>query len=1017
SVIVTGGTLPYIYSWSNGDTDSLNTGLTAGTYILTVTDGLGCVFIDSIIITEPLILALTTTDLDVLCFGGNTGSSTVHVTGGTTNYTYSWSPSGGSDSTALGLVAGTYTVIVTDALGCIDSITTIINEPTLLTTSLTQSEVSCAGGSDGEVVVIPLGGTLPYTYLWSNADTDSIADNVVAGPYSVTVTDSNGCTSIANTTVTEPSQLVSNINNSVNVSCNGGSDGSATVSTSGGTTPYSYLWSTGDTTPSINNVSAGTYTVTTTDSLGCTDLDTIVITEPAFSLSLGMSAIQNTCFGANEGTAIVTPTGGTAPYSYLWSPIPNVGDSVFNLSIGTYTVLVTDTNGCTETDSVTITEPTRIISSSSTVTSTCGVANGEIHATVSGGTPGYTYYWLPGGQTSLDVLGIASGSYTFIVTDAVGCTDSSIVNVGSTISPTISVDSIYHTTCYGDSNGVIVASATGGTAPLDYLWIATSVTDSVDSNLIAGTYVLQVTDFVGCQDFVTVEIEEPDSLQSALITTNVLCNAGNDGSIEAFVSGGTTPYFYSWSGNGDTGSISDSLIAGAYTLTLTDSNGCQLVDVATIIEPTPINLNVIGANISCFGGNDGIAQAIVGGGTPNYIYNWSNGQGADSLTGLVAGTYIVTITDDNNCSAIDSITLTQPAAGLSLSLTQSEVSCTGGSDGEVVVIPLGGTLPYTYLWSNADTDSIADNVFAGPYSVTVTDSNGCTSIANTTVTEPSQLVSNINNSVNVSCNGGSDGSATVSTSGGTTPYSYLWSTGGINATETNLIAGTYTVTTTDSLGCTDLDTIVITEPLAPLTAITTSIDNPCFGDNLGSGEVTASGGTTPYSYLWSPVANVNDSINGLAAGTYYVTVTDTLGCIVTDSITINEPTILSLSFTQSNVSCNGGTDGEGVVTPSGGSPGYSYLWNNADTDSIADNVSSGSYTVTVTDANGCTEVGGVTITQPTLLTATLSQTDVSCNGGADGEGVVTPLGGTLPYTYLWSNADADSIAGNLVAGT
>ena len=162
-----------------------------------------------------------------------------------------------------------------------------------------------------------------------------------------------------------------------------------------------------------------------------------------------------------------------------------------------------------------------------------------------------------------------------------------------------------------------------------------------------------------------------------------------------------------------------------------------------------------------------------------------------------------------------------------------------------MVIPLGGTLPYTYLWSNADTDSIADNVFAGPYSVTVTDSNGCTSIANTTVTEPSQLVSNINNSVNVSCNGGSDGSATVSTSGGTTPYSYLWSTGGINATETNLIAGTYTVTTTDSLGCTDLDTIVITEPLAPLTAITTSIDNPCFGDNLGSGEVTASGGTTP----------------------------------------------------------------------------------------------------------------------------------------------------------------------------
>ena len=374
------------------------------------------------------------------------------------------------------------------------------------------------------------------------------------------------------------------------------------------------------------------------------------------------------------------------------------------------------------------------------------------------------------------------------------------------------------------------------------------------------------------------------------------------------------PYIYSWS-NGDTDSLNTGLTAGTYILTVTDGLGCVFIDSIIITEPLILLLTTTDLDVLCFGGNTGSSTVHVTGGTTNYSYSWSPSGGSDSTAlSLVAGTYTVIVTDALGC--IDSITtiINEPAL-LTTSLTQSEVSCSGGSDGEVVVIPLGGTLPYTYLWSNADTDSIADNVFAGPYSVTVTDSNGCTSIANTTVTEPSQLVSNINNSVNVSCNGGSDGSATVSTSGGTTPYSYLWSTGGINATETNLIAGTYTVTTTDSLGCTDLDTIVITEPLAPLTAITTSIDNPCFGDNLGSGEVTASGGTTPYSYLWSPVANVNDSINGLAAGTYYVTVTDTLGCIVTDSITINEPTILALSFTQSNVSCNGGTEGEGVVTP------------------------------------------------------------------------------------------------------
>ena len=1017
SVIVTGGSLPYSYSWSNGDTDSLNTGIVAGTYILTVTDNQGCIFLDSVIITEPLVLALTTTDSDVLCFGGNTGSSTVHTAGGTPNYTYSWSPSGGSDSTALGLSIGVYQVIVNDVNNCTDSITVTINEPTVLTVSTTQSEVSCFNGSDGEVVALPLGGAVPYTYLWSNGDTDSIADAIIVGNYTVTVTDINGCIIIDNTTVTEPTELISNVNNSVNVGCFGGNNGSALVSTGGGTAPYAYLWSSGGTNATEANLIAGTYTVLTTDNLGCTDLDTIIITEPAAALSLGMSAIQNTCFGGDEGVAIVTPAGGTAPFTYLWSPTVSNSDSLMNLFIGTYTVLVTDTNGCTEIDSIVITQPTKIINSATTVTSTCGVANGEIHATVGGGTPGYTFFWMPGGQTTLDVLAIPSGSYTFIVTDAVNCVDSSIVNVSSTISPTISIDSIQHVNCFGNADGLLSATATGGTLPLSYLWLTTSITDTVDSNLAAGNYVLQVTDNIGCQDFVTVAVLEPDSLQGVLITSDVLCNTGADGEIEAFINGGTTPYSYSWSGNGDTGSVSDSLTAGPYTLTLTDSNGCQLIDVATILEPTPLNLNVIGSNISCFGGNDGIAQAVVSGGTPNYIYNWASGQGADSLTGLIAGTYIVTVTDDNSCSVLDSITLIEPAAGVSLSLTQSNVSCNGGSDGEFVVSVLGGVLPYTYVWSNGDLDSIANGIPVGNYNVTVTDNNGCIALNNGAIIEPTLLVSNVNSSVNVSCNAGNDAEATLTTSGGTSPYTYLWSSGGTNATEINLAAGTYTVATTDNLGCADLDTIVITEPLAPLAVITSSIDNICFGGNTGSGIVTAAGGTIPYTYLWSPVPSVNDSVNSLLIGTYYVVVTDTLGCTTNDSIIINEPIQLALTLTQTNVSCNGGSDGEGVVTPSGGTPSYSYLWSNSDPDSIANNVTSGTYIATVTDANGCIETGSLTITQPALLTVALVQTDVSCSGGNNGQATVTPTGGTLPYSYLWSSGGTGVSVTNLTVGT
>ena len=1017
SVVVTGGTLPFTYSWNNGDIDSLNTGLIAGTYILTVTDGKGCSLVDSVVVAEPPVLALSSTDSDVLCFGENTGFSTVHANGGNPTYNFNWSPSGGSDSTAVGLSIGTYTVVVNDAKGCTDSIDVVINEPSVLSVSTTQTEVQCFGANDGEIVALPVGGMLPYTYLWSNADVDSIANNLIAGTYTITVTDANGCITSDNATITQPALLSSNINNSNNVNCNGGNDGSALVSTSGGTVPYTYLWSTANTTTSITNLIAGTYTLVTTDSLGCIDNDTIIITEPLAPLTLTMSAVQNTCFGANAGIASVAPSGGTSPYTYLWSPTPSVNDSLFNLVIGTYSVTVTDTNGCVKSDSITITQPTRIISSSTTVTSTCGVANGEIHATVAGGTPAYTYYWLPGGETTLDVTGIPSGSYTFLVTDAVGCKDSSIVNVGSTIRPTLVVDSIINVSCFGGNNGVIMASATGGTAPLSYLWLNTLVTDSIDSNLTAGNHVLQVTDSVGCQDFVTVEITEPDTLQSVLIATNVTCNAGNDGSIEAFISGGTLPYAYSWSGNGDTGSISDTLIAGTYTLTIVDSNGCQFIDSTTVLQPTPLSLNVVGSNISCFGGNNGVVQAIAGGGTPSYVYSWSNGQGSDSLSGLIANTYVVTVTDDNGCSITDSLTLTQPASGLSLTLTHTNVSCNGGNDGEFVVIPNGGTTPYTYLWSNADADSIAQNLIAGNYSVTVTDGNGCPAIGNGTVTQPTQLISNINTSVNVSCFGGNNGSATVTTSGGTTPYAYLWSTGDITTTTSNLIAGSYWVTTTDNKGCPDADTIIITQPLAPLSSTTSSTDNLCFGDSEGSGYVTPNGGTTPYTYLWSPIPSVNDSIDNLAIGTYYVTVTDTLGCFTNDSITINQPTLLTIALTQTNVSCNGGSNGEAIVTPSGGTPVYTYLWSNADADSIAQNLAANTFTIAVTDANGCLENGSVIITQPALLTGTLSKTNVSCSGGNNGNATIAAVGGTTPYSYLWSNGDTNPTANNLIAGT
>ncbi|TXB63341.1 hypothetical protein FRY74_12760, partial [Vicingus serpentipes] len=344
--------------------------------------------------------------------------------------------------------------------------------------------------------------------------------------------------------------------------------------------------------------------------------------------------------------------------------------------------------------------PSEILITTSTVTATCGMPNGEAHASISGGTPGYSYFWNPGMVNDTSMLGLNSGSYTFYVTDNNGCNDSAIVNVSSAIGPTALIDTITNVSCFGGNNGSITGIANGGTPPLTIDWISTGTTDLIDSNLTAGIYVFSVTDDNGCQDFATAEIQEPDSLIAALLGADVNCNGGSDGSIEAFVSGGTTPYSYLWSGNLDTGNISDSLLAGIYNVVISDINNCQLTSSITIGEPTPLFLSLIGTNVNCYEGNDGSAIANVTGGTPNYNYSWTPALGSsDALTGIQAGTYNLTVEDGNNCFISDSIIITQPASGLSLDIAQTNVSCNGGNDGELIVTPNGGTAPFSFAWS------------------------------------------------------------------------------------------------------------------------------------------------------------------------------------------------------------------------------------------------------------------------------------------------------------------------------
>ncbi len=400
-------------------------------------------------------------------------------------------------------------------------------------------------------------------------------------------------------------------------------------------------------------------------------------------------------------------------------------------------------------------------------------------------------------------------------------------------------------------------------------------------------------------------------------------------------------------------------------MTVTDANGCTDTASVTITEPTLLVASaVVDDNVSCNGGNDGEATASAAGGTTTYSYSWSNAATSANITGLTAGTYSVTVTDANGCTDSTSVTITEPTLLVAAASVDDNVSCNGGNDGEATASAMGGTTAYTYAWSNAATTANITGLAAGTYSVTVTDANGCTDSASVTITEPAVLVAATAVDDNVSCNGGNDGEATASATGGTTTYSFAWSSGATSATASNLAAGTYTVTVTDANGCTDTETVTITEP-TPVVASATVISNVlCNGDTNGVAFAAGSGGTSPYTYTWEN-NNTNDTASNLFAGTWGVEVMDAMGCIDSAFITITQPDTLIIGLDSiTDVSCNGGNDGEATASATGGTTAYTYSWSNAATTATITGLTAGTYSVTVTDANGCTDSTSITITEP-----------------------------------------------------
>ncbi|MES2798567.1 MAG: hypothetical protein V4638_01005, partial [Bacteroidota bacterium] len=491
-----------------------------------------------------------------------------------------------------------------------------------------------------------------------------------------------------------------------------------------------------------------------------------------------------------------------------------------------------------------------------------------------------------------------------------------------------------------------------------------------------------------------------------------ICFGAPGTTLTAVPIGGTAPYTYLWSGPSQNGATTSSIFAttpGVYNLSITDATGCPAASTTVTVTQfaNPITANAgIDRNIcrspvptiTINGSVTGTTTGIWSGGAGTYspsttslLLNYT-----PSAAELAAGTVTLTLTTTNNgsCpSASDQMTITLPQFTSTLSALATNVTCFGAANGSINLTVTGGAAPTGYVWSNGPTTQDIASLAPGSYSVTVTDANGCTGILTQAITQPALLTSSITSQTNVACFGASTGSVTVAGAGGTTAYQYALNAGPNQASGTfsGLVAGTYTVTVTDFNGCVVNQTVTITQPAAALTLSATQVNVLCFGGATGSINLTPAGGTPAYTYTWSNGANSQD-ISGLVAGTYTVNVHDvnglTGGCAATLSVTITQPAApLTVSTTQVNILCNGGTTGSIDLTPAGGTAPYTYSWSNGAVTQDLTGIAAGTYTVNVTDANGltggCFATTTVTITQPAApLTVTSTRVNVLCFGAS-----------------------------------
>ncbi len=1012
---------PYSVSWSNGSTTDDISGISEGTYTISITDNAGCEFSEDYTINNQTdgLKIISITPTDEACGNGN-GSVDLGVSGGALPYTFAWN-TGETSEDLSGLSEGIYSVTVTDNNQCsVSESVTVNNDAGDLHQTWHYVVNEICGNGQGSIDILVEGGQTfyngEYHYLWSNGETTKGISNLSAGNYFCTITDANGCK------ITTDTYTLDNVGGNLNIDyidvdneiC-GNNSGSIELEISGGTLPYTFVWNTGETIKNIYNISAGTYENTITDANGCTiSTGNLIVLNESGTLSLDDINVTDEHCNDNLGAIDISVSGGTGNITYSWSN-GALSEDLTGLNEGNYGCVITDDNGCELSFNTTVNNDNGAINIENIIVTNeiCGNSNGAADISVIGAAAPVSYNWS-NGDTNEDLINVSAGNYNVTVTDNIGCqTSASVTVINETGSLSLDNAIVTNEEC-GGSNGSVNLVVSGDAVPISFLW-NTGDTNEDLTNIPAGDYYCIITDNNGCK--ITSETYIVNNNSSTITgnaqITDETCGNGNGGIDITVKPAGT--YTFSWS-NGATSEDLTNISAGTYSVSISDGT-------CTISESYTVNNNSGNLKITSFtktneicGNGNGAIDITVNANNPTFV--WSNGALTEDISGISAGQYYVTVTDDGGCQITSDIfnILNNPGAFALSHLDVNDEYC-NNSQGSAEITVENGTNPISYNWSNGGTNNIITGLSQGTYNCIATDANGCELNVTATVINQTSDLSLDNIAVTDETCGNGNGAIDITVSGTNTAFSYIWNTGQTSEDLTDLSEGNYSCTITDTEGCYVIANANIENLSGNFAIINSQISDEHCDNNGGEIDITVSGGQQPYNFSWNNGATSED-LTYLQAGTYSVLITDNLGCSVQGTFDVlNAPNTLNIDDAVITDEICGDGSGSIDITCSGGYGQQEFRWSNGETVEDISGLHSGNYEILITDIYGCTVSNSYFVDNNTGGFEVQSvKTDETCghnNASID----LTVTGGSHPYSFEWSNGATTEDLTNIDEGT